>query len=118
MRPFQFARVEDVKAAIHAHTGGGRADDVSTSNSPNQYLAGGTTLLDLMKLDVMRPARVIDINALQQTNSAISVHDDGDVVGQPLRIEVGENLGLFAVQPGRHLSAQGVPLIKIGRASC
>ena len=69
MRPFQFARVEDVKAAIHAHTGGGRADDVSTSNSPNQYLAGGTTLLDLMKLDVMRPARVIDINALQQTNS-------------------------------------------------
>jgi hypothetical protein len=43
--------------------------------------------------------------------TAISVHDDGDVVGQPLRIEVGENLGLFAVQPGRHLSAQGVPLI-------
>jgi xanthine dehydrogenase YagS FAD-binding subunit len=69
MRPFQFARVEDAKAAIHAHTGGGRADDVGTINSPNQYLAGGTTLLDLMKLDVMRPARVIDINALQQTNS-------------------------------------------------
>jgi xanthine dehydrogenase YagS FAD-binding subunit len=69
MRPFQFARVEDAKAAIHAHTGGGRADDVGAINSPNQYLAGGTTLLDLMKLDVMRPVRVIDINALQQTNS-------------------------------------------------
>src|ERR1022692_1818699 len=68
MRPFQFARVEEVKAAIQSHTGGVRADDVSTGNSPNQYLAGGTTLLDLMKLDVMRPARVIDINALQQTN--------------------------------------------------
>ena len=27
-------------------------------------LAGGTTLLDLMKLDVMRPERVVDINAL------------------------------------------------------
>jgi xanthine dehydrogenase YagS FAD-binding subunit len=69
MRPFQFARVEGTKATIHAHTGGGHAEDIGTINSPNQYLAGGTTLLDLMKLDVMRPARVIDINALQQTNS-------------------------------------------------
>ena len=32
------------------------------------YLAGGTTLLDLMKLDVMRPQVVIDINALQHTS--------------------------------------------------
>jgi xanthine dehydrogenase YagS FAD-binding subunit len=28
------------------------------------YLAGGTTLVDLMKLDVMTPAHVVDINAL------------------------------------------------------
>src|SRR5207302_1957379 len=31
------------------------------------YLAGGTTLLDLMKLDVMRPTAVVDINALHST---------------------------------------------------
>ena len=37
--------------------------------------------------------------------AAIAVHDDGDVVGQPLRIEAGVNLGLFAVQPSRHLCA-------------
>jgi xanthine dehydrogenase YagS FAD-binding subunit len=87
MRPFQFARVEDIKAAIHAHTGGGRADDVGAINSPNQYLAGGTTLLDLMKLDVMRPARVIDINALQQTTSGkIEFSSNGLRLGAMVRM--------------------------------
>ena len=42
--------------------------------------------------------------------AAVPVHDDGDVVGQPLRLEAGENLGLFAVQPSGHLCAQSVPL--------
>jgi xanthine dehydrogenase YagS FAD-binding subunit len=31
---------------------------------PGTYLAGGTTLVDLMKLDVMTPQHVVDINAL------------------------------------------------------
>ncbi|AEG91553.1 FAD binding domain-containing protein [Ramlibacter tataouinensis] len=33
--------------------------------APVQYLAGGTTLVDLMKLDVMRPAQLVDITRLQ-----------------------------------------------------
>jgi xanthine dehydrogenase YagS FAD-binding subunit len=57
MRPFQFTRADDTKAAILAH----EADAA--------YLAGGTTLLDLMKLDVMRPSRVVDINALHKANA-------------------------------------------------
>jgi xanthine dehydrogenase YagS FAD-binding subunit len=36
-----------------------------TPPPPASFLAGGTTLLDLMKLDVMRPARVIDLDALR-----------------------------------------------------
>jgi xanthine dehydrogenase YagS FAD-binding subunit len=36
-----------------------------------QPLAGGTTLIDLMKLDVMRPAAIVDINPLAQGWSAI-----------------------------------------------
>jgi xanthine dehydrogenase YagS FAD-binding subunit len=39
------------------------------ASAPAQYLAGGTTLLDLMKLGVMRPARVIDINDLEHTKA-------------------------------------------------
>src|SRR3954471_10195341 len=63
MRPFEFTRVDDASAALLAH--GASNDDTRLTA---QYLAGGTTLLDLMKLDVMRPARVIDINALQKAD--------------------------------------------------
>ena len=34
------------------------------TEAASQPLAGGTTLLDLMKLDVMRPGRLVDINPL------------------------------------------------------
>src|SRR5262245_13586233 len=63
MRPFQFTRAGDAKAAVAAYgAAGGRT---GAPDAASQYLAGGTTLLDLMKLDVMRPTQVIDINALQ-----------------------------------------------------
>ena len=39
----------------------------SNLQSETHFLAGGTTLIDLMKLDVMRPAVVVDINALEDT---------------------------------------------------
>lgn len=38
-------------------------------HAAHQYLAGGTTLLDLMKLDVMRPGTVTDVNALSKTQA-------------------------------------------------
>ena len=61
MRPFLFERVESPTAAVRAAAwpapGAGEA----------HFLAGGTTLLDLMKLDVTRPEVVIDINALEHT---------------------------------------------------
>lgn len=60
MRPFEFVRVDDSQAAIQSHGGGG----TGAANASAQYLAGGTTLLDLMKLDVMRPSRIVDINGL------------------------------------------------------
>jgi xanthine dehydrogenase YagS FAD-binding subunit len=57
MRPFAFQKPDDLGSAIHAYRPGA------------YYLAGGTTLLDLMKLDVMRPSMVIDINACLRTAS-------------------------------------------------
>jgi xanthine dehydrogenase YagS FAD-binding subunit len=58
MRPFLYERITSLDAA--------RA--VVARASPSQhYLAGGTTLIDLMKLDVMRPQAVIDINALEDS---------------------------------------------------
>jgi xanthine dehydrogenase YagS FAD-binding subunit len=58
MRPFVYERVSDPAAAAHA--AGRQAESTS-------YLAGGTTLVDLMKLDVMQPQRLIDLNALHDT---------------------------------------------------
>ena len=56
-----------------------RAQALSHAAAPPapQYLAGGTTLLDLMKLDVMRPRGVVDINALQAEHGEIAVDEDG-----------------------------------------
>ncbi len=66
MRPFSFARVEDIPGAIQAQQAApASARNTASVHAPAQYIAGGTTLLDLMKLDVMRPEVVTDINALQ-----------------------------------------------------
>ncbi len=53
MRSFEFHRAEDALAAIAAG-----------AKSGTRFVAGGTTLLDLMKLNVERPELVIDINRL------------------------------------------------------
>lgn len=53
MRNFDYARAADPAQAINFH-----------AQLPSSYLAGGTTLLDLMKIDVMRPQRVVDVNRL------------------------------------------------------
>jgi xanthine dehydrogenase YagS FAD-binding subunit len=52
MNSFRYNRVTTQKQALAA-TGEGRA-----------FVAGGTTLIDLMKLDVERPAELVDINPL------------------------------------------------------
>ncbi len=53
MRPFTYTRASDEEGALAR----GRDPEV-------RYLAGGTTLIDLMRLDVMRPRSLVDIAAL------------------------------------------------------
>lgn len=74
MRPFQYSRAPSPEAAARA--GGAEA----------QFLAGGTTLLDLMKLDVMRPERVVDINPLENSLSEIRIDGDGLRLGALVRM--------------------------------
>ena len=69
MRPFTFTFASDlagaVQAALAAGAGSaGAAGTAGTANGPVQYLAGGTTMIDLMKLDVTRPAQLIDITRI------------------------------------------------------
>src|SRR5262245_20704480 len=67
MRPFSYSRADSVQAAIDGQTRFEMQRNAATVHAPNQYVAGGTTLIDLMKLDVMRPQNVTDINALVRT---------------------------------------------------
>jgi xanthine dehydrogenase YagS FAD-binding subunit len=60
MRPFDFQRADTDASALQAFA----APRTSATDNASQYLAGGTTLLDLMKLDVIRPGRLVDINHL------------------------------------------------------
>ena len=86
MRPFVFARAGTASAALEAQHGlHGEAPDAI--NAPGQYLAGGTTLIDLMKLDVMRPGKVIDINALGGSAAGrITFDDEGLRLGALVRM--------------------------------
>jgi len=49
MQVFRYSQARTVEAAVH---------------SGGTFLAGGTTLVDLMKLNVLQPASVVDINGL------------------------------------------------------
>ena len=53
---------------------------------PVEYLAGGTTLIDLMKLDVMRPATVVDLAAIAGAHDTISVSSDGVRLGAMVKM--------------------------------
>lgn len=70
MRPFSYQRATDPDMAVQALSAAAAANNPLTQANA-QPLAGGTTLIDLMKLDVMRPAAIVDINPLAQGWSAI-----------------------------------------------
>lgn len=77
MRPFELTTTATVDAAI------------ATSGT---FLAGGTTLVDLMKLNVMTPQHVVDINDLPLRG----IDDDG----ARLRIGALERMSDIARHPG------------------
>ena len=60
MRPFSYESAKDAGEASRLGTGSGQGQ----TNAGTQFLAGGTTLIDLMKLDVLRPQRVVHIDAI------------------------------------------------------
>jgi xanthine dehydrogenase YagS FAD-binding subunit len=77
MRPFAYRRAADAADAVRQ---GGT------------FLAGGTTLLDLMKLDVMQPDQVTDISDLSREFGAIEIGRDGLRLGALAHMaDVGEH---------------------------
>lgn len=58
MNPFAYSAPTDTDAALVA------IQTDFNDSMPNRFLAGGTNLVDLMKADVMHPARLVDVNGL------------------------------------------------------
>jgi xanthine dehydrogenase YagS FAD-binding subunit len=80
MQSFQFTRAENAQAAIAA----GAASNTAQQGASVRFVAGGTTLVDLMKLGVERPERVVDINGLK-LDAIESLPDGGLRIGATAR---------------------------------
>jgi xanthine dehydrogenase YagS FAD-binding subunit len=64
MDTFRFVKPRDISHAIQAAS----QSKTAQQGAEVRFVAGGTTLLDLMKLNVERPSQVIDINHLPLGN--------------------------------------------------
>ncbi|MFD4322579.1 FAD binding domain-containing protein [Streptomyces sp. NPDC058548] len=80
MYPFVFSKPTTESAALAAGADGGR------------YIAGGTTLVDLMRETVERPSRVVDINGLPYRDIALS--------SEGLRVGALVRMSELAAHPG------------------
>jgi xanthine dehydrogenase YagS FAD-binding subunit len=129
MRPFLYERAETATAAVEAAS----AVAVQTAaDLPVRYIAGGTTLIDLMKLDVMRPERVIDINPLERTAlGQIEANRDGLRLGALVRMSdvadhadireaypvIAQSLEFAASQQLRNMASLGGNVLQRTRCS-
>jgi len=74
MRSFHYSRATDTTEVVRAFA---HPQNVPPTLANTQFLAGGTTLLDLMKLDVMQPEAVLDLNDLRQHFGGIGADAKG-----------------------------------------
>ena len=92
MRPISYERAADIGAAMAATREGSRT----------ALLAGGTTLLDLMKLDVAAPARLVDVTGLAASIPALAeirpASNGGVVIGALARMSSVAEHSLIADQ--------------------
>ena len=116
MRPFSYYRAETPEDVVSALSAGAR------------ILAGGTTLYDLMKLDVEHPDRVVDISQLKLSD--IRVDEDALVLGALTKMSAAaeheavkaipalqEGLSRAASQQLRNMATLGGNLLQRTRCS-
>ena len=90
MRPFLYDQAATPDAAPRLLVTSGVAAPVQGRYAA-EYLAGGTTLLDLMKLDVMQPGRLVDVNGLAARYGMIDVTSQGLSLGSFVKMSAAAN---------------------------
>ena len=81
MHTFKFVRPQDSDAA----TAMASRAKTAQQGADVRFIAGGTTLLDLMKLNVETPTRLIDINRLAALGRIEATPDGGLAIGATVR---------------------------------
>jgi xanthine dehydrogenase YagS FAD-binding subunit len=113
MKPFAFYKARDSADAVSA---------AASQQAGAQFIAGGTNMLDYMKLNVLQPDQLVDINALAKSeHGTIEVTDDGLRLGALVRMAeaqdhflikrdypvIAESLMLAASQQIRNMASLG-----------
>jgi xanthine dehydrogenase YagS FAD-binding subunit len=120
MRPISYARAADVSEAIAT----------VLADPESAYLAGGTTEVDLLRLDVVRPTALVDINDLP-LDSIEELADGGLRIGALARMSdvaedsavsdrfpvIAQALLLGASPQLRHMASMGGNLLQRVRCS-
>jgi xanthine dehydrogenase YagS FAD-binding subunit len=130
MQPFAYSRADDIRSAVGA-VSGAPGHHIAPTSAPAQFIAGGTTMLDLMKLDVMRPRALIDINGLAAEYGTIAVEAEGLRLGAFVRMSsaaehpallsdypvIAQTLQMAASPQLRHMASLGGNVLQRTRCS-
>ena len=117
MRRFSYERAGDMRDAIARVRAGG---------TDAAYLAGGTTLYDLMKLDIARPSTVVDISRIPALSRFDTARPSEMILGAGARMSdvaedprlraeypaLAESLALAASQQLRNMATLGGNLLQ------
>jgi xanthine dehydrogenase YagS FAD-binding subunit len=90
MRPFAYQRADGVETAIRIAAALPSGSSIAPTMAAAQFLAGGTAILDLMKLDTMRPRMLVDINGLHSRYGSIQATPKGLRLGALVRMSQAE----------------------------
>lgn len=129
MRPFTYSRAADAASAVRAGSqSGGRRPPTS---APVQFLAGGTNIIDFMKLGAWEADALVDINDLQRDHGAIRSGPDGLRLGALVRMSqaaddatinrdfpvIAQSLKLAASAQLRNMASLGGNVLQRSRCS-
>jgi xanthine dehydrogenase YagS FAD-binding subunit len=128
VRAFAYIRADSTDSALRGMESPTQLD---RRNPQVQYLAGGTLLLDLMKLEVLSPHHVIDINALEDEYGRIELTEGGLHLGALVRMSqaaddarvrrdypvIAQSLALAASAQIRNMASLGGNLLQRTRCN-
>ena len=86
MQAFYYQRASDSVTALRAAQAQAGQANIAPTSAAAQFIAGGTQMLDLMKLGAMTPGTLVDLNDLQTSNGQIDASSAGLRLGALVRM--------------------------------